>query len=321
MMKIFIVGGLGYIGGRLARALSNHKDVTVYLTTRRDEANIPAWAEAFNVLMMDLLDEESVSRCLKEARPDIVIHLGSVDYVACLHNPKEANEVNIEGTSRLLDQAYRNGVRKFIYFSSFHVYGDLRGDVTESNPLLPSHAYGETKRSAEDHIKQFHIDKKMQVLILRLSNGYGYAMDRGVAGHVWTLVFNAFCKQAMEERRITIRSDQYRNFITLYDITCAVQHFLFSIPKEWQDGVFNLGGEECLLVSEVAEKISKLYEKHYKNGPLKINGPAEDANRVFEPFYYNIDKLKKTGFTLSGDMGEEVLGTMQLCETMIKENR
>ena len=106
-MKILIVGGLGYIGGRLGSALHENMEADVYLTTRRENRNYPSWASNFNIFKMDILDDASVERCLKIIKPDTVIHLGAADRITCLENPERAIDVNVNGTSRLLEKAYQ----------------------------------------------------------------------------------------------------------------------------------------------------------------------------------------------------------------------
>jgi len=308
------VGGLGYIGGRLASFLLKNAKAEIYLTTRRENGNIPKWVEDFHVFNMNILDDTSVERCLRLARPDTVIHLAAVDQSRCLDYPQEAHDVNVKGTERLLAKAYQEGVERFVYFSTFHVYGRLPRETTEQSPLRPAHPYAESKLKAEELIREFHHDKKMQTIIFRLSNSYGYPMDNQVGAHVWTLVFNAFCKQAIEEGKITIRSNQYRNFITLDDVARAVHHFLFTMPSQWKDGIFNLGGEKCLQVQEAAQEISRVYEKHYNRGAVKIEAPSKDQDEEYQPFHYNIEKLRRTDFRLCDNTEKEILGTLRLCE-------
>ena len=318
-MKILIVGGLGYIGGRLASNFRKNSKAEIFLTTRRNQRHFPKWADEFQIYKMDMLDEASVRRCFDAVKPDTVVHLGAIDRVTCMKDPDEAIAVNVGGTKKLIHQAHENGIRKFIYFSTFHVYGDLIGNITEAHTLSPAHLYAESKLKAEEFVRAFSV-KGMRTLIFRVSNGYGYPMDHFVGEHVWTLAFNVFCKEAIADGKITIRSNQYRNFIALEDIAHAVHYFLFTIPDQWGDGIFNLGGERCILIKEVAEEISRVYEKHYNRGPLKIEMPVEEKSIWLEAFRFNIEKLKQTGFRLTGNMETEILGTMRLCEHRMKEN-
>ncbi len=105
---------------------------------------------------------------------------------------------------------------------------------------------------------------KMKTLIFRLSNGYGYPMHKEV--NRWTLIFNDLCKQAVTKGKILLRSSgrQYRDFISLHDVARATHHFIFNVPDDWGDGLYNLGGNCPISILGVAQKISDMYRLKYK---------------------------------------------------------
>ena len=94
----------------------------------------------------------------------------------------------------------------------------------------------------------------MVTLVLRLANGYGYPMHKEVSR--WSLVFNDFCKQAVVNKKIVLKTpgDQHRDFISLQDVASAVCYFIFKIPDEWEDGLYNLGGNCVMTILEAAHK-------------------------------------------------------------------
>jgi len=313
-MKILIVGGLGYIGGRLAEYFTRtNKDIEIELTSRRD--NIPSWAKKIHIHQADLTDDKSVHACLNVSSPDVVIHLGAVAQAECIKDPVKAEEVNANGTLRLLEAATAANVKRFIYFSTFQIYGTLSGIIDENSPTNPTHPYPVSKLNAESLIKNFGYEQQIKTLILRLSNAYGYPMDPMVAKHVWTLVFNAFSRDCIVKGEIFPKGWVYRDFITLTDVVRAVDHFLFKIPDNWEDGLFNLGGENSLAITEVAGKVAEIYEKHYQEEIHIAYPPKIETER----FTYSIDKIKSTGFTLKGDMEEEILETMKRIKQYSKE--
>ena len=153
----------------------------------------------------------------------------------------------------------------------------------------------------------------MDTLTLRLSNGFGYPMDSTI--NRWTLVFNDLCRQAMASDKMILQSSgrQHRDFIALHDVAAAVDHFLFVNSEKWGDGLFNLGGDCSLSILEVAKTIATVYEKKYgKPVPIQIAG--KDNGEHYSPVHFNIDKLKKTGFHLTGNMENEIEQTLSLCE-------
>ena len=319
MKKILITGGLGYVGGRVANYLKEKESHThIFLTTRNMNRELPQWTEKFIILGMDVLNESSISNCLRDRDIDIIIHLAALNEIDSMKDPKLALEVNTKGTYRILDLAYKTGINNFIYFSTFHVYGDvLESFITEKTTTRPFHPYAITHRAAEDFVNYFKHYCGMKTLIFRLSNGYGYPMHKEV--NRWSLVFNDLCKQAVTGGKILLKSSgkQYRDFISLRDVARAVHHFIFVAPDRWGDGLYNLGGNCSMSILEVAQKISDVYRTKYKK-EIKLKVKQDDTNLIIsESVKYDIKKLVGTGFTLKGDMFYEIDKTMDLCKEFI----
>ena len=109
---------------------------------------------------------------------------------------------------------------------------------------------------------------------------------------------------------------QHRDFISLHDVAAAVDHFLYAIPDKWADGLFNLGGGSSFSIADVANKIAKVYERKYgKSIPIEIAG--NDNGEIHSPVHFSIDKLKKTGFHLAGNMEKEIEQTLLLCKNFV----
>jgi len=321
-MKILIVGGLSYLGGRIAEYLkNNHPDVEVLLTSRDTRKVLPAWSKAFDVLRVDLLDEETIADCMNGRGIDAVIHLAALQEADSMRDPELALDVNVKGTYRLLKHARQQEIKRFVYISTIHVYGNVTGPViTEETPTRPHHPYASTHRAAEDVVNFFHRYHGVETLILRLSNGYGYPADRDIAR--WNLVFNDLCRQVVTTGKIVLKSSgrQYRNFVPIHDIARAIAHFLFKVSEPWGGGLYNLGGEEPMTILEVAEKIAAVYQRKYNKDRVEILAqPDASSKPVPPPAKYCIDKILCAGFLLQGDMNREIIKTMELCEGFLNK--
>jgi len=317
-MNILITGGTGYLGGRIADHLKTaRRDAKVYLTALESQP-LGAWTESFDILRMDVLDDKSITACFEACDFDAVVHLAAVNEIDSMKNPELAIDVNTKGTFDLLRIASARGVKRFIYFSTFHVYGNTAsGAINEDSPARPHHPYAITHRAAEDYVRYFARYHDMQTLIFRLSNGYGYPMDTCVDR--WTLVFNDLCRQAVTTGKIVLASSgrQHRDFIALSDVARGVAHFLDAEDK-WGDGLYNLGGNCSMSILEVAERVAGVYAETLSQArPVIQTAPGSGGRGVFEPVRYDIAKLLKTGFTLTGDMDAEIRGTLELCLTLV----
>ena len=316
-VRILITGGLGYVGGRVADFLKrNRPESIIILGTSRENTKIPDWAKRFEVIRLNIRDQVSIEKAISNDI-HIVVHLAALNELDSLNDIKLAWETNSLGTQSLLSVASQKQVTKFVYFTTFHVYGGHQQTITEESPTRPHHPYAATHRAAEDMVRFYQHYKNMDTLTLRLSNGFGYPMDSGI--NRWTLVFNDLCRQAVTSGKIIVKSSgkQHRDFISLHDVAATVDYFLFKNSGKWGDGLFNLGGDCSFSIIDVANKIASVFEKKYGSTvPIEIQ--RKDDKNIHHPVRYNIDKLKNTGFRLTGNMDEEIEQTLSLCESFTK---
>ena len=310
---VLITGGLGYVGGRLANHLiSAAPELSLRLMTRRGRDRLPAWANGLEVVQADLSDHQALSAALSGI--DTVVHLAALNEIESQRDPYQALEVNGRGTLRLLEACRIREVNRFIYLSTFHVYGPGASQpITEQSATRPVHPYAITHRLAEDFVNWYRYSHGLESLVLRLSNAYGYPADPGVQR--WTLVFNDLCMQAVRDGEIKLRSSggQHRDFISLTDVARGIHHLLGLAEERWGDGLFNLGGECTLSILEVAQRVAREFSYCYGREVPIIVGEEGDRNTE-SSMVYSIEKLKGTGFYLTGDMSDEVQRTFTLCE-------
>ena len=314
-MKVLITGGLGYIGGRLAQHLGRvYTPENIRLFTRRKEsAKIPSWARDVDIVIGDVLDERSLSKACDGV--DAVVHLAALNEIDSAADPKMALKINGEGTLNVLNAAIENDVERFIYFSTYHVYGlNAKDVITEDTLPLPVHPYAITHHVAEDFVRMAGHTGGLSCTVLRLSNGFGYPSDPFV--NRWSLVFNNLCLQAVLTSKIVLKGSgkQHRDFITLTDVCRGVEHLLETDQKLIsQHGlIYNLGGENSLSILEVANKVAGHAGVILGRTPKVIVGVDPDAVNE-KQVKYGMDCFKKLGFKLSSNIDEEITGTLKLC--------
>ncbi|MCZ7529004.1 MAG: NAD-dependent epimerase/dehydratase family protein [Acidimicrobiia bacterium] len=111
--------------------------------------------------------QEAVSGC------DLVVHTAAL--VSNVVPLERAWEVNVCGTSHVLDAAAEAGVRRVVVFSSLAVYSHHReGEVDEHRPVRPTgDVYNGTKIATEQVALQAHVEGRTAVTILRPGDVYG----------------------------------------------------------------------------------------------------------------------------------------------------
>ncbi len=307
--KVLLTGGLGYVGGRLALGL-HEAEYVVRCGTRRSGLSAPAWFPDMQLAHLDWESIESLSKACQGV--DSVVHLSAMNEIESARDPIGALQMNGLASLRLLEAAKMAGVRRFIYFSTAHVYGSpLAGSIDETTLPRPIHPYAITHKVAEDFVLAAHDHKQIEGVVVRLSNGFGApataAVDR------WTLLVNDLCRQAAMtgELRLNSSGAQLRDFITLGDVARAVDHVLQLDADQLADGLFNLGGGKAASILEMTNRIAARWQV-LTGREIAIARPAGDAASP-PVLNYRCDKLAGTGFTLTSQFEREIDDTLKLC--------
>src|SRR5204862_763159 len=89
----------------------------------------------------------------------------------CVHEPRKALEVNVDGTWNVIEAARAAGVKRIVYSSSASVYGDAVAlPMTEEHPLNNRTMYGATKIAAEQFLRSQYEQHKQPYVALRYMN-------------------------------------------------------------------------------------------------------------------------------------------------------
>ena len=308
--SILITGGSGYIGGRLALYFINRGypiRVAAFEPSQRQVGNLGG-AESVG------LDVESNESCRVACQGvHYVVHCAALSENECAKDPEAAVSVNTLGTLKLVRAAEQAGVRRFLYFSTAHVYGaPLRGRIDEKTLTRPAHPYASTHRAAEDFVIEAHDRRVLTGIVVRLSNAFGPPVDRNV--NRWNLVVNDLCRQAIVDRRLVLKTSgiQKRDFITLSDVCRGIEHLLSLDGTRIGEAIFNLGGKETSSIRDMAEKIAGLCELRLGYRP-SIQRPLPSPGESVEDLDYRIDRIMGTGFVLNGDVDGEISALLDRC--------
>jgi UDP-glucose 4-epimerase len=173
--KWIITGGSGYVGSHIANEfIKSGMNVVIYdsqqqgLQKRIDflkakhDTDIP-------YVIGDIRDVQTFSKVVETHEPFGIVHAAALKSVSeSMLKEKEYFDVNLNGTSRILEICKLFEVENFIFSSTAAVYGspkDFRPikEGEETNPVSP---YGASKLAAERAVTDF----------LKLSGNYGTSL-------------------------------------------------------------------------------------------------------------------------------------------------
>lgn len=172
---VLVLGGAGFIGSNLVRALVA-RGVRPRVLTRpsRSNANLRPLFADIELVHGDFMDEGLVRSALRGVHtvyhlitttfPNMVLESSNYDLLS-----------NLLPTIRMLELAREAGVKRIVYASSGGtIYGEPQQvPIDEQHPLAPKSAYGQSKLTIENYLNFYARTTPLEVSVLRLSNPYG----------------------------------------------------------------------------------------------------------------------------------------------------
>jgi GDP-L-fucose synthase len=181
--KILVTGASGFIGSQLVKSLKERGYWNLRTTSfSRDLPNTIKDKESIEHFKGDLQDANFCKEVSEGV--DVVFHCAAntSNALDTKQNPLLHVTPNVEMNVNLMEQSWRNGVKKFMFISSNTVYPDMKDafcteDINiHATPTFPIYgAVGNMKRYGELLCEYFskQIHNPMQCVIIRPSNAFG----------------------------------------------------------------------------------------------------------------------------------------------------
>lgn len=172
-MCILVVGGAGYIGSHVCKALHEAGfSPVVYDHLQEGHKEAVKWGP---LIVGNILDRKSLDKAFQDFAPQAVIHLASlIDCRESAVDPGKYYQNNFVGSLTLLQAMARHQVRAFVFSSTAAVYGIPRQvPIPEDHPCAPINVYGKTKRMVEEMLPDFYQAHQIRSVVLRYFNAAG----------------------------------------------------------------------------------------------------------------------------------------------------
>jgi UDP-glucose 4-epimerase len=199
----------------------------------------------------DITDADALARAAQGC--DAIVHLAAVaDVNDVVAEPARASDVNVGGTSAVLEAARRADVARVIYASTIWVYNGLEGPVDEDTPPpTPTHFYTATKLAGEIYCHSYANTFGLDCTILRFGIPYGPRAREAA-------VVPAFVLRALAGEPLTIAGtgEQSRRFVFVEDLADGVARTLGTQASS--NRIYNLVGDESVTILEIAELVREL---------------------------------------------------------------
>lgn len=127
----------------------------------------------------DIRDLDFMEKMFQREHFDYVYHIAAITPLPdCQNNPVEAVDVNVRGTTIVLDLVRRYGVKKMFFASTSAVYENCTEYPSmEDKVVPPSLLYPSTKYAAEQFCRAFSDAYGIPIVCFRFANVYGPHID------------------------------------------------------------------------------------------------------------------------------------------------
>lgn len=179
--RVVVTGGAGNVGSHIvdaAIAAGAREVVALDALLRGVPENLTAALATgrARLVEIDIRDREAVHANI--AGTDVVFHQAALRWTRCQEDPRECQEVMVDGTFNVVEAAADAKVSRLVLASSAVVYGEsVRLPIDEDHPLNGKTVYGAAKVANEQLARAFAHLRDVPTTTLRYFNVFGPRMD------------------------------------------------------------------------------------------------------------------------------------------------
>lgn len=261
MSNILFIGGAGFIGSNLIKAIDKNKySITVIEPEGADVRRLDGID--INIAMGSLDGVEFIKQVIDQQGIQIVVHLVSTLIPGSSYEDYKREYKNVIFPSiELMELCAQKGTR-FVYFSSGGtVYGN-RNDVLpfiENDSMAPISYYGWSKQMMENSILYMHRTKGLDYLIVRPSNPYGHGQNLyGKQGLVAVAIGKILKGEPVE---VWGDGSAVRDYIYIDDLA---KIFVQLIDNDVKNTTLNIGSGRGYSVNDVLAFLKIVTQQDFK---------------------------------------------------------
>nr|WP_231846456.1 UDP-glucose 4-epimerase GalE [Rhodopirellula baltica] len=315
-MKVFVVGGAGYIGSHaVALLLDAGHEVVVFDNLSRGHAkSVPEGL----LVEGDLNDQAKLTSLLKEHSIDAVMHFAAFAEVGeSVRDPAIYYQNNVVATLSLLEAMRAADVKKIVFSSTTATYGQPDTvPIPETTPQNPINPYGFSKLVIEKALADYAHAYGFAYAALRYFNAAGARPDGTIGEHhdPESHLIPIVLQVALGQREsISIFGDDYptpdgtciRDYIHVDDLGDAHLRALDRL-KPGEGIQVNLGTGRGTSVREIVDAcravtghpIPEVMGERRPGDPAELIADAKLAGEVlgWKPRYTDIQDIVKTAW-------------------------
>lgn len=222
MTVSLVTGGAGFIGSHVVDGLVSRGDQVRVLDnfSTGKSSNLTKVEDQIEIIEGDVRDIAQVESAIDGVHN--VFHFAAfVSVPLSLEQPKMCYDVNVQGTTNVLEAARITEVPQMVLASSAAVYGNSEDSpLKEDSELMSLSPYAASKRIDELLAKQYSIGDGLSVVTLRFFNVFG---PRQSPDSAYAAAIPIFIQRLLDNQAPIIfgNGKQVRDFIYVGDVVRA----------------------------------------------------------------------------------------------------
>ncbi|MDA4112825.1 MAG: NAD-dependent epimerase/dehydratase family protein [Thaumarchaeota archaeon] len=283
MATFFITGGCGFIGQWLTkRLIEEDHEVTIY-DIKADQSIMGA-SPRVKIIKGRTDDAESLTRALKSAKPETLVHLAALLSATAEGNPQDAYSVNIASAWPLWSAARSADVKSILFASTAAVYGPGSEKAREDRYHIPSTIYGISKIYGEMVGTWFSRTYGIDFAAFRYASVIGPGRGEGGASAYTSLIV----QKAAEGEPYTVQVPARAQMPIVYvkdavDATLFVHRNIRSLDNE--EMIFNVPG---ISPGPTAGQLARIVKRKIPKARIDFK-PDEKIARIVDSWARDLD--------------------------------
>lgn len=294
--KFLVIGGAGYIGSHLVKALLEQEQQVIVLDNlSAGHSNALLGGE---LIVHDFEDRAFLDTLFNTHRFNGIYHFASQIMVGeSISNPGKYYRANTAATLTLLEAMRDHQAGPLVFSSTAAVYGEPQYiPIDEKHPTNPVNPYGQSKLMVEQMLRDFNSAHGLQYAALRYFNAAGADPQARIGEqHEPETHLIPLTLQAITGKRppLNLFGQDYdtpdgtciRDYIHVDDLAQAHILAMQYLNQGGPSGVFNLGNGAGYSVNEVIQTAQRVTGKPvpFSYAPRRAGDPARlvaDASKA-----------------------------------------
>jgi len=284
---VCVIGGAGFLGSHLVDYLIENRECRVLVLDNLISGQKKHLHNDSEFIWHDIRDVcGNLVHIFKSHKIEYVFNYAAEPYIPeCFERPLHFFEINATAVLRTLEACKAAGVKGILQVSSAEIYGDMKGKIKETDPVVAHSTYGVSKLAADGLVQVRWREAKIPAIAMRQFNCVG---ERETHEYVIPEIISQLSKCPDSNDNycsfVKLGNDSTRDFQYAGD---AVRMAVELLEKGEFGEVYNMGSEEAISIYDLARLIGRVMSK----GEIEIEADTS-RKRPWEIWHLQSDNTK-----------------------------